>query len=40
MPAKGEKPDPKIVDLYHRKYIEQLKEMHKEHGGGRVLEVL
>ena len=36
---KGGKPDEKIVDMYHQKYIEALKVLHKKEGGGRALEV-
>jgi len=36
---KGDKPKDDIVDLYHAKYIESLKTLHKKHGKGRILEI-
>ena len=35
----GAKPDDKLVDEYHVKYIEQLKALHKKHVKDRVLEI-
>mmetsp|Transcript_1954 Transcript_1954/g.2415 ORF Transcript_1954/g.2415 Transcript_1954/m.2415 type:complete len:375 (+) Transcript_1954:122-1246(+) len=34
---KGDKPSDDIVNLYHAKYIEALKTLHKKHGKGRPL---
>ena len=35
----GAKPDDKLVDEYHAKYIEHLKALHKKHVKDRVLEI-
>mmetsp|Transcript_9234 Transcript_9234/g.21745 ORF Transcript_9234/g.21745 Transcript_9234/m.21745 type:complete len:388 (-) Transcript_9234:70-1233(-) len=37
---KGEKPDPKLVDEYHAKYVAALKELHDAHVKDRPLKIL
>ena len=38
--VKGEKPDPKLVDEYHAKYVAALKELHDAHVKDRPLKIL
>ena len=38
--TKGARPDNEIVEIYHKKYIEALKDLHKQEGEGRKLEIL
>jgi hypothetical protein len=39
-PEEGERPDEKIVGKYHDLYMQELQELHKKYGEGRVLEIL
>lgn len=36
---KGDRPDDKIVDVYHAMYIDATKTLHQKHGKGRYLEI-
>ena len=38
--VRGEKPDPKVVDEYHAKYVAALKELHDAHVKDRPLKIL
>ncbi|KAL9187889.1 hypothetical protein ACHAXT_006267 [Thalassiosira profunda] len=38
--VRGERPDDALVEEYLRRYIERVKELHKQHGDGRKLRIL